>query len=99
MSRQWDTKRQFKADYKNIANLVFFGWAVALRNTEWRWALSHLGWGVSALLRGLTGAVLGLVFLVTSPVSFPLACAVAKMNERRQRLDYLRRQRAADEDI
>lgn len=97
--RQWDTKKEFKADYPSIARLVFLGWLRALAEPNWGYALAALGGAVSRLLGHLFAVLLALSVLLLSPVTFPLFCFMHRQSLRKQRLNYLRRNRAADEDI
>lgn len=99
MSRQWDKDRQFKADYKAIAALVFAGWLSEISRVKWIPIFVDLRSALSGLAGAIFGVLIGLIILATFPVSLPLFCIIAKCSERRRRLYYLRRMRAADADI
>ena len=99
MGRQWDTKKKFETDYRWIAKLVFLGWLRAFGEPNWRHIGSELAdvmWRIGEALLGIT---LGLLLLLTSPLSFPLLCLLHKRTRRAERLRYIRRNRAADRDI
>lgn len=98
-NRQWDSKKEFKPDYKHLARVCFLGIFDACRHPDWRYAFSSLG---SALWRmaGHFGNILAaVVILALSPVLFPLLCLTLGGLARRARRDYLKYNRAADEDI
>ena len=97
--RQWDTKKQFKPDYKHVARLVFLGLVQAFTQPNWSYTFSEIWSGLSRLISHLMGILLAIVLLVLSPITFPLLCLVVKMRTRARRLEYLRRNRAADEDL
>lgn len=97
--RQWDTKKQFKPDYRRVAKVVFLGWLSAARQPNWRWHLGELWSGLSGLTAGVLGVAFGAVLLASSPVSFPLLCLAHRMTRRRERLSYIRRNRKADADL
>lgn len=97
--RQWDTKKQFKPRYGMVAGIVFLGILKAFQYPDWRYTLQDLGRACWRLWGHLGGIVLAILLLVLSPVTFPLLCLVEFSSTRRARLDYLRSNRQADEDI
>lgn len=99
MNRQWDKDREFKADYKAIATLVFTGWLSEISRVKWIPIFRDLRSALYGLAGAIFGVLIALIILATFPVSLPLFCIIAKCSERRRRLDYLRRMRAADADI
>lgn len=99
MARQWDTKREFKPDYRRCAQIVFAGWLTVLRHPDWRATFRRL-WDELYDLGVLIVALLaGLAMLTFSPVVFPAFCLREMHIQRRNRLYWLKRNRAADEDI
>lgn len=99
MMRQWDIKKEFKPDYRWVAGIVFFGWLRAIKEGSWSQICSD-AWDVAARLSlDLLGVVLGIVLLLTSPVSFPVFCLIHRQTRRKERLRYIRRNRKADADI
>lgn len=97
--RQWDTKKQFKPRYGLVAKVVFLGIWIALSQGDWRCTFRQLGVVLWELVKDIGNVLLGVALLVLSPITFPLFCLVEAKQTRRRRLDYLRRERAADEDI
>lgn len=97
--RQWDTKKQFEPDYRWVAKMVFLGWVRAATEPQWRQIVNDLWGALRQLLFALLVIALAVVLLLTSPLSFPLLCLAHRMTRRRQRLNYIRRNRAADADI
>lgn len=98
-NRQWDTKKQFKPNYRHLARVCFLGVFDACRQPDWRYALSSLGAALWRLVDHLFNIALAVFVLAVSPVLFPVLCLVLGGLNRRARLDYLRRNRAMDEDI
>lgn len=99
MPRQWDTTKKFEPDYRGIAKLVFMGWLRALGEPNWRFIGSELAHVAGRIGGALAGITLGLVLLITSPLSFPILCLIHKRTRRLERLHYIRRNRRADADI
>ncbi len=97
--RQWDTKKQFKPRYAEVAGVVFLGWWFVIRSTEWKREARWFVDGVLSLLTPISLVLCGLVFLVLSPIAFPVMCLIEKLSQRSRRLDHIRRNRAADRDI
>jgi len=94
--RQWDTKKEFKPDYRSCAKLVFLGWLQAARYTQWRWHLRQLWEAFCGLVTGVAGVAFGISLLALSPAALPLLCLVHKRTRRLQRLRYIRRNRKVD---
>jgi hypothetical protein len=99
MARQWDTNKRFEPDYRGIAELVFLGWLRALKEPNWRYIGSEITHVACRITEALLGITLGLVLLITCPLSFPLMCIAHKRTRRAARLRYIRRNRKADRDI
>ncbi len=99
MKRQWDTKKQFEPDYCGVAKIVFLGWLKAATYPAWGRIVRDLWDALVQLLDAVFGIMLALVLLISSPLSFPLLCLAHRMTRRRKRLNYIRRNRAADADI
>ena len=99
MARQWDTKKKFEPDYRGVARLVFLGWLRALSEPNYRSIGSEL---VDVMLRigeALLGIALGVLLLITSPLSFPAICLIHKRSLRAKRLRHIQQNRQADADI
>jgi hypothetical protein len=97
--RQWDTKKQFKPRYGYVAKVVFLGVWIALSEQYWWGAFCALWDAVVRLSKMIGNVLLGVILLITSPVMFPIFLLTEVGRAKRQRLAYLRRNRAADEDI
>lgn len=99
MQRQWDTKKKFEPDYRGVAKLVFLGWLRALGDPDYRAIASELVDVMWRIGEALLGIALGVLLLITSPLSFPVICLIHKRSLRAKRLRYIRNNRAADADI
>lgn len=97
--RQWDTKEQFKPDYRGCVRMVLLGWYDDARSRRWRWYLSELWGGLYGLGGGLLTVAAGLVIAMLAPVTVPLLLLAHGRSVRRRRLNYIRRNRKADADI
>lgn len=98
-NRQWDTKKEFKPNYKHLARVCFLGIFDACRQPDWRYAFSSLGFALWRMAGHLGNILAAAVILFVSPVLFPVLCLTLGGLNRRARLNYIRRNRAADEDI
>jgi len=99
VSRQWDTKREFKPDYRKVAGGVFLGWWRVLTVKDWAYTFRSMGEDIVTLARLICLLIAALLMLVLSPVVFPLWCFLERRLQRRNRLYWIKRNRAADEDI
>ena len=97
--RQWDTKKQFKPDYKAITLFVFFGLYLTLRKFDWRTLWFDLRDAFTGLTALAISVMLPVLLLATFPLSLPLMLFLAWKAQRVNRLHYLRSNRKADEDI
>jgi hypothetical protein len=97
MARPWDTKKKFEPDYRGVARLVFLGWLRALGDPNYRSIASELADVIWRIGEALLGIALGVLLLITSPLSFPLICVIHKRSLRAKRLRYLKQNRRADE--
>lgn len=97
--RQWDTKKAFKPRYALVASIVFLGWLKAFTHPSWKRLFGELWAGLFGITAALFGIVLGFLLLALSPIAFPALCLFEVKNTRRRRLQYLRANRRADEDV
>lgn len=93
--RQWDTKRQFKPRYKLVAEIIFMGWLTAIRRIEWHCWVDD----IKGVIEPPLVLSIALLMLLSSPITFPVACAFEYAYVRRRRLRYLRANRRADADV
>ena len=99
MSRQWDTKREFKPNYRKVAHGTFLGWWRVLTVRDWLYNFREM---VDALkgFSVLIGVLLAsLLMLALSPIVFPLWCFLEWKLQCRNRLYWIKLNRQADEDI